>query len=605
MKRQGIALITALIAILLVAGIGALIVTRTLAEIRHSRDDYSIVRALMLARGGANATGALMTSAVRAQLKNVVEARADTSSAWAFGDDTGKGYPDPVSTSRELLQVANDLQTRVDALLCSFAPKPDKAPGSVSVRLYFTRTACGNSLPSGTELGTPRFVAGTPRLGAGVTSSQTYALPFVLVSEARLGPYKRNIVLQGEYRFSLGRSSFARYALFTNVHTLPGGSNVWFTDRTLFDGPVHTNHHFRFYHQPWFGGEVTSAGCTDPGDTSCEGEFKYGARFYGEGFVRDEDMTPSSSAPRFENDYGVQAPEFKEGVDWRADFVRLPLNNNIQKQAAKHGGLYFPRRVEELELYTGTENGVTYQFIQVVTYNKKGKQVTRKFRYRSDGHLEIWRPKRNTWEKYRDDPFNGVIFADEDIAALHGPSRTDHSNPDTADPALAPFAQITIASTHSIRITGDLKYSERPCSKPPERDENGNVVPAVCNNLNAKNVLGVYSQEGDVLIGRNAPQDINIDAVLMSARGVVQVEDYNYIQPKGSVYLTGGIIEYYYGAFGTFDPYTGQNASGYGRRFTYDRRMQRGLAPPYFPTTQLDQVRSVTFFSYGQREQVY
>ena len=118
-------------------------------------------------------------------------------------------------------------------------------------------------------------------------------------------------------------------------------------------------------------------------------------------------------------------------------------------------------------------------------------------------------------------------------------------------------------------------------------------------------MLGVYSQEGNVLIGANAPRDIHIDGVLMSARGVVQVEGYDTIPEKGYVHLTGGIIEYFYGAFGTFDPRTGRNRTGYGRRFTYDPRMKAGLAPPFFPTTQLDTVLGIQAFSFGQREQVY
>jgi len=91
----------------------------------------------------------------------------------------------------------------------------------------------------------------------------------------------------------------------------------------------------------------------------------------------------------------------------------------------------------------------------------------------------------------------------------------------------------------------------------------------------------------------------------MSAKGVVGVENYNSIPAKGSVYLLGGIIGYYYGAFGTFNSRTGQHLTGYGRAFTYDRRFLQGLAPPFFPTIGQDRVTSVSVFSYGQREQIY
>lgn len=609
MKKQGIALVTALVAVLLLAGISALIVTRTLSELRHSRDDYSIVRALMLARGGANATGALMASQVREKLREVVKQLADTSSPWAFGEDTGQGYPEPASTASDLQQVAATLQQKVDAIVCTFSPKPDGSTGVVRIRLYFTNSACGKPLPRGVQLGTPRFVSGTPRTGAGASSSQTYALPFILVSEGSFGPYRRNIVIQGEYRFVIGRASFAKYALFTNVHSLRNGTNVWFTNRTLFDGPVHTNNYFKFYRKPWFGGEVTSAGCRNPGNERCLGTFRYGARFYGEGFIKDVNMQPDAQHPSYTNDYGTHAPEFTNGVDWRASFIPLPINNNIQKQAAKSMGLYFPRTISDLKLYTGVQDNVKYQYIIVKTYNSRGKQVTRKYRYSQGGFLERWNPRLKKWmpvlKNGQPYVFNGVIFTEKGIQSVHGPSRSNPEDPATAGPALADFAAITIAASNTIRITGDLKYENPPCSDAPRRDADGNVIPAKCDNLSAKNVLGVYSQNGDVLIGRNAPVDIHIDGVLMSARGVVQVEDFRWIQPKGHVYLTGGIIEYYYGAFGTFNAETGRFVSGYGRKFTYDKRMALGLAPPFFPTTSLDDVTSVTLFSYGQREQVY
>jgi hypothetical protein len=67
----------------------------------------------------------------------------------------------------------------------------------------------------------------------------------------------------------------------------------------------------------------------------------------------------------------------------------------------------------------------------------------------------------------------------------------------------------------------------------------------------------------------------------------VYVENYNTGAPKGHVHLIGGIIEEYYGAFGTSDPSTGLPSTGYGRDFKYDRRMSRGFTPPYFPTTPL------------------
>ncbi len=624
-SRKGIALLTALLTLAVIAALASLIFVRMLNEMRHSRDDAAITQTLLLARSAANVAAEVLSSQIRDALDDTVARYANTSSAWAFGSGTG-GEPDAGSVAEDLEVVAEALQSVVDDQLCdrNFAPS---GKGTAHIRVHFTETACGESLPPRTRLGKGYFVEGQPR-GSGASYTQTYALPYVVVAEGRLGPYRRNVVAQGEFRFTVGRASFARYALFTNVHALPDGTNVWFTSRTLFDGPVHTNNHFRFYRTPWFGGEVTSAGCTDPGDDRCNGSTFYGARFYGEGYIRDTAMTPSPQAPSYTNYWGTHAPEFTQGVDWRSPFIPLPINNQAQRDAAQARGIYVNGEIKSLKLYISKEGTSLYQRIDVRVcvrgyvdwvwdwnlwdWRRKlvcTKTATFAYRYSANKILQYYDPDTDTWKNVVRDGnvvhFNGVIFAEGSIERLSGPEREDPDDPDSADPALAPFAQITVAASETIRITGDLKYSDPPCTSAPYRDEDGNVVPATCNNLGATNVLGVYSQDGDVLIGSDAPRDIHIDGVLMSGRGVVQVEGYDTIPEKGSVYLTGGIIEYYYGAFGTFNPRTGRNATGYGRRFTYDPRMKAGLAPPFFPTTQLDTVLGIQAFSFGQREQVY
>jgi len=625
-RARGVALLTAIMTLAVIAGIAALIFARMLSEMRHSRDDAAITQTLLLARGAANVGAEVLSSRVRDTLKDAISQYADSTSPWAFGVGGNGQEPDPASVASALSLVAARMQSAVDADLCgkNFAPNPGQE--RATIRIYFTTQACGKPLPRNTRLGPGHFIEGRPR-GSGASYTQTYALPFVAVAEGRVGPYKRSVVAQGEFRFTVGRASFARYALFTNVHAMPDGTGVWFTDRTLFDGPVHTNNHFRFYRTPWFGGEVSSAGCTFPGDTGCRGSLAYGARFYGEGFVQDTAMTPSPQAPSYRNAWGRHAPEFTHGVDWRAPFIPLPINNQAQQSAALAQGIYIDRDVLDLRLFTEKVGDKLYQHLQfevctagywtwVWDWNSGWVRTlvctnrqTLSYRYDETKTLQVYQPSSHRWVNVVRDGspvrFNGVVFANGKIRSLKGPERTDPDDPDSAAPALAPFAQITIAAQDTIRITGDLKYTDRPCSSYPHRDRDGNVVPATCENLGALNVLGIYSQNGNVLIGANAPRDINIDGVLMSARGVVQVEGYDTIPEKGYVHLTGGIIEYFYGAFGTFNPRTGRNQTGYGRRFTYDPRMKVGLAPPFFPTTQLDTVLDIEAFSFGQREQVY
>lgn len=639
MSRKGIALVIALATLVVVSGIGTLLFVRTLGEIRHSGQDQGIVQTLMLARGAANVGGTFLSTTGRDRLNTIVRNTASNTACWAYGGNANcqSGQtPDPVAVAQALGTVASQLQSQVDGSLCPNGTPRNLAPSglnaNVTLRLHFTATACGQGLPPGTQLPAGRFVDGSPRTAGASNTAQTYALPFVMVAQAEMGPYRRNVVLQGEYRFTVGRASFARWALFTHIHTLPNGTDVWFTERTLFDGPVHTNSHLRLYRRPWFGGEVTSAGCTNPGDSSCSGQTRAGAYFYGVNggnLVLATNMQPSASAPSYTNTYGTHAPEFTAGVDWNAPFIPLPQNNQDQRSAAQSGGLYFQRTITSLRLerkcienLTGLEVtcalplpvGVSkFQYI-TVTYcanNNCNQTTTETYRYGPDLKLyqRVTQGNTTTWQAVRrnnnDVYFNGVIFSDGEIQNLSGPSRTNANDPNTAGPALAEFAQITVAANNTIQIIGDLKYENPPCSGTPTRNPNGTVNPASCDNLSAENVLGIFSQNGDVLIDQGAPRDLHIHGTLMSARGVVQVENYDSIANKGNVYLIGGIIEKYYGAFGTFNAQTGQNSTGYGRAFTYDRRFLQGLAPPFFPTTGVDQVMGVSVFSYGQREQVY
>ncbi len=158
-----------------------------------------------------------------------------------------------------------------------------------------------------------------------------------------------------------------------------------------------------------------------------------------------------------------------------------------------------------------------------------------------------------------------VIFVEGNVLALWG--------------TLEEKEQTTIAASGRIDITNHLRY-ERP---PNVYDPNDNPL----------NVLGLYSAGNEIRITTAAPNDLEIHAVMMAGNtgdaynSSVNVQNYNTGSPRGTIFLIGGIIEEYYGAFGTFNAATGATLTGYGRDFRYDRRMSRGFSPPFFPTTNL------------------
>ena len=90
----------------------------------------------------------------------------------------------------------------------------------------------------------------------------------------------------------------------------------------------------------------------------------------------------------------------------------------------------------------------------------------------------------------------------------------------------------------------------------------------------AVNMLGIVSWTGDVYVGTSAQDNVNIHGTILAKEGVFTVEDYDDVEvgSRGTVTLLGGVITNKYGAFGTFSDSSGENVSGYGRSFVYDRR---------------------------------
>lgn len=640
-RTRGIAALTALLVMGMVAGVGTIMVTRALSEVETSVDDVGIVRSLALARGTANLAGAVLQGPVRDALHTVVEEDSSTTARWSFGTGTvNADAPDPDAVAAALTggtgSVAARLQARVDAIVCD-ADLPDVGEGArVELRIHLTDVACGAGLPDGVRIGDGRFVEGAPREGSGSVAEQRYALPYVVVAVGEVDGFRRSIVSYGEYQFQVGRGSFARYALFSGQQRTRDGTPIWFTSDTLLDGPVHSNEHLNFYRQPWFGGEVTSAGCHRAGPDGCAdvwGPDREPGAYLFPSFVPVSRMRPPSSPSVYSYWYGLQAPVFTEGVDWEAQFVPMPDNALEQRDAAEAAGLSIEGDVERLELYAGDASGASvadgtagYQYLEATLPARTrvcvGSGCTRlgpgevRWRATPDGNVarEICTPAGCSWsDEGYEGGFNGVTYVEGTVERTTGPERSPPSSDDPADaaPAVASFSRLTLTAQDDVRIVGDLRYADPPCSAPASRAADGSVTPATCENLDADNLLGVYAQRGDVTIGHahgdatlNAPRNLEVHAVLMSAEGSVRVENYDAVGTRGDMRLLGGIIGETYGAFGTFWSGSGAMRSGYSRTFTYDPRTGAGLAPPYFPTISQDGVKSILVFAYGQREQL-
>ncbi|MFB9083781.1 hypothetical protein [Deinococcus wulumuqiensis] len=203
--------------------------------------------------------------------------------------------------------------------------------------------------------------------------------------------------------------------------------------------------------------------------------------------------------------------------------------------------------------------------------------ITDEYRYGPDMVLQK-KPAGGAWSQATAvrTNFNGVIFG-QNMTTVTGPARIGGDTTgalDRAPPALASFAKITLAASGDIGLGSDLTLSQTPCTFSETR-----ATPPCTRNPG--NVLGIYSQSGNVIVRTTTPRNVNIHAAIMASTGEATVENYNSRAQSGNVKLIGSLIENWYGAFGQY----GSSNTGYGRDFTYDVRLNRGITPPFFPVS--------------------
>lgn len=425
---------------------------------------------------------------------------------------------------------------------------------------------------------------------------------------------------QSEIWFQIALPSFVDRVLFTNHHTTTSGTRPNFTNQ-VFDGPVHTNDRFTFAAGATaeFKSKVTSAGCTAYNTdgtcaTNTDGTMKTTPGLYVGGTLNQLGSGGITSLAgltsrvpggvTFAPVNGVVTP------NWQSEFQPMPENAEDQAAAANAGGLNIPTgatvtlaastsgsSVVPPTSYSATDKkwtpAPTYQFITV-----KNGSTTTVYRVDAAGKMDV--QSGSGWTSFRT-TFNGVLYSNDGDASktgnitISGPGRNTSGQP---LPAIAGFSQLTIASEDNVGIASDLTYSDVPCKAPD----------SCASKDTPNNLLGIYSQSGNVSILKSAPDDVNIHSVLMAGEGEVNVEAYDEITNyktvcvrycgtryaqygkvgtgRGKVNLIGGLIENYYGAFGTFNPSDPSTTeTGYGRNFSFDERMGEGvgMSPPYFP----------------------
>jgi len=135
----------------------------------------------------------------------------------------------------------------------------------------------------------------------------------------------------------------------------------------------------------------------------------------------------------------------------------------------------------------------------------------------------------------------------------------------------------TLRARGTIRILENLFSANRPCN--PATVSEGRPVPSRCSGR-GEGVFGLYSENGDVLLARNASENIYVTAAIAAPNGTFGPEDLSSITGVGVFSFQGAFLAQNYRHFLSPD-----RSSGWDLRFAYDPILSAdsGRAPPGWP----------------------
>lgn len=422
----------------------------------------------------------------------------------------------------------------------------------------------------------------------------------------------------GQMSIQIGRGSFSKYALFTNVHLDESGNKVWFTENTSFQGPVHTNGEsgstFNFMGNPgpsftdvvtsgtnditWYntsgqrnGSTLTKtyttgsysqltnvSGSTTRDKATFQSKITIGA---------SKESLPTNALSQSKAAMGGDATDTSAlSASQQTTLLGLPsgttsIPNNIyvpNNSTSTTGGIYVKGDVDSLTMGVDSGNNQIYTIVQTVGTQRTTKTITIN---RTSNQTSVATTVFNTSNSTTTSSTTnlsgipkGTIHVDGAINSLGGPQRVNG----VAGSAIQKDNALTISATGDIVVNRDIKYQVDPRG-------NDGVFGTSDDKMDAKNVLGLFSSGGDVRIGSSMPNDAHLHATVMasSSGGTFKVDGHNDTGKgyRGTFNLLGGAVTDRYGAFGLTDM-----TAGYTRKFNYDKRMlERNVSPPFFPAT--------------------
>lgn len=219
-------------------------------------------------------------------------------------------------------------------------------------------------------------------------------------------------------------------------------------------------------------------------------------------------------------------PEFLGGYNFASNYVTLPTDLTPLQNAAADGG---------------------------ITLDQTAKLV-----FNPDGTVDIsYSIGNGVWgqpDSYNLSDINGVISSSKNVyvkGVING--------------------QITLHSSRNIHIIGDITYADNPINNPASEDMMGIIA--------EQRVIVDDGAELD-----HGTQDLHIESSIMALGNSFTVEHFGVGDPRGRLWILGGVVQETRGAVGTFTTINGETVlrSGYQKSYKYDERLMTQW-PPYYP----------------------
>lgn len=224
---------------------------------------------------------------------------------------------------------------------------------------------------------------------------------------------------------------------------------------------------------------------------------------------------------------GGSDPDFQQGYRENVEPLELPSSNSQLKTWAQNGGYYYYGKTNIVMSGSGT----------LSITNNNGQ---------STGPTGIGVSL----------PGNGVIYVDGQIGTKWAASTGNVF----LEGALS--GELTIGSINNIYITDDITYN----------NDSSDMLGLIADNYV---YINHYNQSGSDV----APSNVTIKAAVFALKHSFGYESYTQGPPKGTIHLTGCIIQKYRGPVGQFSGHS--VIHGYSKDYRYDERMIFS-EPPHF-----------------------